>query len=402
MNEPAALALDVSAVASCQKRWLPSAPSGTPPAARCSHTATQLAGGKKHKFLVVGGGSCTADGEWTHYGDVHEFDAHAQAWTELVPVEGSPLLPPRRGHCAGLYAKRDLLYIFGGVSGGTAALLRNDFWRMRVSERVWEKLPTSGTTPPERRGAMSALSESLGQMWVFGGYIAAYPGFDPGMSLLYRRILSSTISFALDFCTVPNADLICRSRYRFDLVEESWHKESSSGSPPLLALASCTLIQSDGEHPQLVVFGGASCDPSQPHINPLSNDLWLCDLTSARGGVTWSRLQTEGTVPTPRFSHGCAQLHGCLVVFGGTGHTDEHNTGEDSFPFASPETITYADTHILDMRRPIPLWKEALELGSSVAPSARNGVCTRPCVCARPCARACVCARARVRRSGSS
>eukprot|EP01046_Picozoa_sp_COSAG06_P004568 COSAG06_NODE_192_length_20674_cov_7.209186_2_plen_262_part_00 len=172
MSAPSELALDASAVASCQKRWLPSAPTGTPPAPRCSHTATQLAGGQKHKFLVVGGGSCT-DGDWTHYGDVHQFDAHAQAWTELVPVESSPVLPPRRGHCAGVYAKSGLLYVFGGTSGGTGlSELRNDFWRMRLADTVWEKLPTTGTTPPARRGGMSALSESRGQMWVFGGYVA--------------------------------------------------------------------------------------------------------------------------------------------------------------------------------------------------------------------------------------
>ena len=95
----AELAVDTSAAVSCEKRWLPCRPSGTPPAPRCSHTATPLSA---QKFLVVGGGSCTA-GEWTHFGDVHEFDARAHSWRELVPTEGE--LPPRRGHCAGVHLR---------------------------------------------------------------------------------------------------------------------------------------------------------------------------------------------------------------------------------------------------------------------------------------------------------
>ena len=56
------------------------------------------------------------------------------------------------------------------------------------------------------------------------------------------------------------------------------------------------------------------------------------------------------------------------MVFGGTGRA-----GDDG------ESATYADTHILDMRRPIPLWKEAPELDSSTAPSERNGFTLVPC-----------------------
>jgi hypothetical protein len=93
------------AFGSCEKRWLPSAARGTPPSPRCSHTATALS---STKFVVVGGGSCT-DGTWTHFGDVHEFDVSTQRWAELVPAAGSPVLPPRRGHCAGLHAQHGAL-----------------------------------------------------------------------------------------------------------------------------------------------------------------------------------------------------------------------------------------------------------------------------------------------------
>lgn len=302
---------------------------------------------------MVGGGSCDTDGSWEHFGDVHEFDASTQTWTELLPAEGSPGLPPRRGHCAGVYPEQDALFVFGGTSGGTGHReLMNDFWKFHLATRVWSRIPSTAATPGGRRGGMSALSAARGEMFVFGGYVSVYPGFDPEM-------------------------------YRCNLKSGEWVKVESHGSPPLLALASCTLVESDDrgataalsshqQHLQLIVFGGSCCDLKNPMAD-LSNALWVCDLFSGRGGVTWSCLATDGIPPTPRFSHGCAAIHNCIVVFGGTGRRNvEEGEGED-------ETVTYADTHILDMRRPVPLWKKASELDSSTAPSERNGFTLVPC-----------------------
>ena len=354
----AALELDSAAAVSCEKRWLPSRTTGSAPAPRCSHTATPLSA---QKFLVVGGGSCDTDGRWTHYGDVHEFDASTRTWTELLPAEGSPALPPRRGHCAGVYPEQDALFVFGGTSGGTGHReLMNDFWKFHLTTRVWSRIPSTAATPGGRRGGMSALSAARGEMFVFGGYVGVYPGFDPEM-------------------------------YRCNLKTGEWVKVESHGSPPLLALASCTLVESDDgrsdgataallpshqQQLQLVVFGGSCCDLKNPRTD-LSNALWVCDLISGRGGVTWSRLATDGIPPTPRFSHGCAAIHNCIVVFGGTGRrSTEEEEGEGE---GEDATVTYADTHILDMRRPVPLWKEAPELDSSTAPSERNGFTLVPC-----------------------
>ena len=135
----AVLELDSSAAVTCEKRWLPSRAAGTPPAPRCSHTATPLSA---LKFLVVGGGACDTDGEWTHFGDVQEFDASTRTWTELLPAEGSPALPPRRGHCAGVLPSQDALFVFAGTSGGTGMReLRNDFWKFHLGSRIWSRIP---------------------------------------------------------------------------------------------------------------------------------------------------------------------------------------------------------------------------------------------------------------------
>jgi hypothetical protein len=67
-------------------------------------------------------------------------------------------------------------------------------------------------------------------------------------------------------------------------------------------------------------------------------------------GNARARLRTQGVPPTPRFSHGCAAIHNCVVVFGGTGH------GVDGEGQSTQET--FDDTHVLDMRRPVPLWSQ--------------------------------------------
>jgi hypothetical protein len=55
--------------------------------------------------------------------------------------------------------------------------------------------------------------------------------------------------------------------------------------------------QADGGA-HIVVFGGSCHDPADPACS-LTNDLWICDLTYARGGCCWSRLHTDGAA-----SHG--------------------------------------------------------------------------------------------------
>ena len=321
----AELAVDTSAAVSCEKRWLPCRPSGTPPAPRCSHTATPLSA---QKFLVVGGGSCTA-GEWTHFGDVHEFDARAHSWRELVPTEGE--LPPRRGHCAGVHLRQQALLVFGGTSGGTGMReLLNDFHRFDLQRRAWLKLPTTGSTPRPRRGGMSALSEQRGQLWVFGGSDASPP--PPPRASAYscrpsdsRPPLMSSTATCLSIpgwmatCTAtiwtlrPGTKRTATVRQSptvpqpvpniLPLKAPRW----AAGTPPLLALASCELLERDSSV-HMIVFGGSCHDPAHPRRD-LSNELWLCDLVSGRGGVTWSKMATQGVAPTPRFCCGSAAVN---------------------------------------------------------------------------------------------
>ena len=111
---------------------------------------------------------------------------------------------------------------------------------------------------------------------VFYSYVPVYPGLDGDM-------------------------------YRYDLDAETWHKEDShgvpdpysvalpqpvpnilplkaprwaAGTPPLLALASCELLERDSSV-HMIVFGGSCHDPAHPRRD-LSNELWLCDLASGR------------------------------------------------------------------------------------------------------------------------
>lgn len=62
---------------------------------------------EKDKMYVFGG---TMDR--THYNDLYSFDFESSRWTELHPVNGSNVPPPRRRHKAVVYHKK--MWIFGG------------------------------------------------------------------------------------------------------------------------------------------------------------------------------------------------------------------------------------------------------------------------------------------------
>lgn len=102
--------------------WVRAQPTGTPPAARCSHTATLVGG----HLYVIGGGHATATAGFVHYGDVHALDVTSLRWT-LALGEGD--FPGRRGHTACLHEQSGRVVVFGGTRGNLDGPgCRNDTW----------------------------------------------------------------------------------------------------------------------------------------------------------------------------------------------------------------------------------------------------------------------------------
>jgi N-acetylneuraminic acid mutarotase len=324
---------DPADLIACEKSWRPVAARGYPPLGRCSHTSCTVEVDGTIKFIIIGGGSF-ADGVWTHYGDIHEFNATTKTWSDLTPSAECLQLPPRRGHTAAVHQQR-FIYVFGGTSGGVGrGGLRNDMWRFDLVGGEWTRVDALGAPPAPRRGAVCTISDRLDQLWQFGGDVSEGEEREGGMD---------------------------SKLYRLDLKTMTWHIQTTRGVAPLVALTTSTLIDVRGQT-QLVIFGGCTFDPVA-YTMPLSNNVWMCSMAdTADGCFTWSSLECDGEAPSPRFCHCASSIFKHLVVFGGTGRGDGGMGSE-----------TYNDTHILDLSQARPRWQAVAVSDGSVAPSERNG-----------------------------
>ena len=70
--------------------------------------------------------------EWTHYGDVHVFDARSGTWSEWTPAT-APTPSARRGHAAAYVASIRSVFVFGGTCGDTQnEQCMRDSWAYQV------------------------------------------------------------------------------------------------------------------------------------------------------------------------------------------------------------------------------------------------------------------------------
>ncbi|GAB2270150.1 hypothetical protein Dimus_005058 [Dionaea muscipula] len=130
--------------------------SGTPPAARDSHTCSSW----KNKLIVIGG-----EDEHDYYlCDVHVLDTDTLVWREMNT--SGKLLLPRAGHST--VALGRYLFIFGGFSD--AQNLYDDLCMLDVDTGVWTKIITTGDGP-SARFSMSGdcLDPLVGGVLVFMG-----------------------------------------------------------------------------------------------------------------------------------------------------------------------------------------------------------------------------------------
>ena len=83
----------------CGKRWFQIAPGGTPPSARCSHTATRVG----WNVFIIGGGSVEGqadedgdDAAWVHYSDVPILNVRTSAMAGASNLHSSHRRAVRR------------------------------------------------------------------------------------------------------------------------------------------------------------------------------------------------------------------------------------------------------------------------------------------------------------------
>mmetsp|Transcript_61816 Transcript_61816/g.180671 ORF Transcript_61816/g.180671 Transcript_61816/m.180671 type:complete len:725 (-) Transcript_61816:69-2243(-) len=336
---------DLGAVGSCAKSWARLRVGGESPHCRASHSATAL---DCFRFVVVGGGSCTPEGEWTHFADAHVFDVRTRAWRELVAGADATAgaFTARRGHAAALWRSSEVL-IFGGTGGtpGDASLL-NDCWCLDTATPAWRRLQPSGQVPAARRGALGFFV--AGHFLVAGGYV--------------NRMLGS-----LD----PHI-------YAMEPETQVWSRTLVSGETlPPFAVAAGTLAGQDC----LYVFGGSpgvglmrlrvqqSCNVSNSDASTRPSTPGDSPTGQGPLHIMVAECAVRGEVPSPRFCHGMVSIADrWLLVFGGT-----------SSPDAESDLQTLNDCYLLDLQHcghnvPVALGQPVMPSGPAGAvPHERNG-----------------------------
>ncbi|KAM7267965.1 hypothetical protein ACFE04_010131 [Oxalis oulophora] len=109
---------------------------GSPPAARDSHTCSSW----KNLLVVIAG----EDAHDFYLSDVHILDTDTLMWKELNT--SGQLLPPRAGHSTVAFG--NILFVFGGFTD--AQNLYDDLYMLDVETGIWTKVITTGDGPPCR------------------------------------------------------------------------------------------------------------------------------------------------------------------------------------------------------------------------------------------------------------
>jgi hypothetical protein len=208
------------------------------------------------------------------------YQVHTGTWTELAP---SGALPSRRNGCSAARFGQSM-YMFGGLSRFLAP--DNELWRYDIDANTWQELSPSGSLPPPRFIAASALDEERGNFYVYNGLTATARGFDQ----------------IGDF-------------WVYDIAGNSWRQITTTPTPPRNKGVFSLLSGPCGK--RYLVYSTGNIDTTV-HCTGFDenttaiNEVWAFDLEAE----TWQQLETVGDAPRLNFAQG-ATVNNKQVLVGG-------------------------------------------------------------------------------------
>ncbi|KAK5950435.1 hypothetical protein OHC33_008654 [Knufia fluminis] len=138
------------------------------------------------------------------------------------------------------------------------------------------------------------------------------------------------------------------------------HRTMGQEPPPLVG-ATTTII---GD--KLYVFGGRVHSKNQPY---LSSKLYELDLVRRH----WTKVDTSGDVPPPRYFHSvCALGDTKLVCYGGMSPATQSHTQSNGSSEPQPEVVVMSDIHVYDV--PTRKWTQ-IQPSRSDSPQGRYAHC---------------------------
>ena len=299
--------------------WTQLVPTGTPPAARRSHTA--IYDPVRDRILVFGGFDVFS----SEFNDVWALSlSGATAWTQLSPAGTPPTA--RYEHTAIYDPVRDRMVVYGGVSGPSYA---DDVWSLSFSGTpAWVPLTPTGTPPPARQNHTAVYDPVRDQMVVFGGNnpalndvwalslsgIAAWTQLTPtGTPPSARNSHAAIYDPVRDRIVVFggwDASDIFNDVFSLSLSgTPAWTQLAPIGTPPFARYEHAAIY--DPLRDRMVAFGGQN-------TSSYFNDVWSLPFS---GTSAWIKVGPAGTGPLPRFTHTAIYdpVRDRMVVFGGRG-----------------------------------------------------------------------------------
>jgi hypothetical protein len=212
------------------------------------------------RMIVFGGRyRAASSGAYTVYDEAWALDLAALSWQKLVTTGATP---PGRTSTSAVYAPATKeMIVFGGNTStdGAAFAPLADVWALSIATGAWRQIQTSGAAPKARLFHAAALDETGNRMYVYGGGDAnAFTG-----------------SFFGDL-------------WSLDLASGTWREESAGASGAPNARIQSTMVF-DAQGGRLLLFGGH--DDGAIGNN---NDTWAFDL----GAKTWSAIVPPETLKT--------------------------------------------------------------------------------------------------------
>jgi hypothetical protein len=297
--------------------WTQLVPSNKWPSARKEHTA--IYDPLRDRMVVFGG----QDASPARLNDVWALslaETPARTWTQLTPTGTPP--SARCGHSAIYDPLRDRMVVFGGQNASSTYL--NDVWALSLTEApAWTQLTPTGT-PPDVRAEHSAIYDPVrDRIVMFGGVSSSYlddvwelsladtpqwtelaagrPGPIGSHSAIYDPVRDRMVVFG-------GQGGIYSALWVLSLAGPPLWTELAPQSPGPWTRTEHSAIY-DPVRDRMVVFGGT--------FGPKYNDVWALSLEQT---PAWTQLTPTGTPPSAREEHSAIYdpVRNRMVAFGGS------------------------------------------------------------------------------------
>jgi galactose oxidase-like protein len=210
---------------------------------------------------------------------LYRLDVPTRRWQLLEPTGARPTA---RNGCAAQFFDGSV-YMFAGISRFFD--VNDELWKYDPDQDSWSQLAPSGAVPPARYKPATALDESAGKIYYYGGLAFGPQGFA-----------------RLDDFWV------------YDIASNSF-RELPSGISPVRDQGTLAVLNAPGGKRYVVHVGGdvptdVSCT-GFPQLAEATSEVWAFDIEAE----TWSLVPTEG--PMPRIEYHAGASIGRRFYFAG-------------------------------------------------------------------------------------